>query len=88
MNNEEIRNKIKDAIWNHKDLLINVRKRKLLLYGHTCISRASGMARTIMQGTVKGRRSRGRQRKRLENNIKDWSLVEDGVWGIRIVKKA
>ena len=30
------------------------------------------MARTILQGTVKGARRRGRQKKRWEDNIKEW----------------
>ena len=47
------------------------KKRKLRWYGH--ISRSSGMAKTILQGTVKGARRRGRQRKRWEDNIKDWT---------------
>ena len=36
------------------------------------ISRSSGMAKTILQGTVKGARRRGRQKKRWEDNIKEW----------------
>ena len=31
------------------------------------------MARTILQGTVKGARRRGRQKKRWEDNIKEWT---------------
>ena len=31
----------------------------------------SGMAKTILQGTVKGARRRGRQKKRWEDNIKE-----------------
>ena len=30
------------------------------------------MAKTILQGTVKGARRRRRQKKRLEDNIKEW----------------
>ena len=41
------------------DLLTKVKKRKLKWYGH--ISSASGMAKTILQRTVKGARRRGRQ---------------------------
>ena len=41
------------------------------MYGH--ISRSSGMAKTILQGTVKGARKRGRQKKRWEDNIKAWA---------------
>ena len=47
-----------------------VKKRKLRWYGH--ISRSSGMAK-ILQGTVKGARRRGRQKKRWEDNIKEWT---------------
>ena len=49
--NEEVRNRIQNAIGVHDDLLTMVKKRKLRWYGH--ISRSSGMAKTILQGTVK-----------------------------------
>ena len=60
--NEEVRNRIQNAIGVHDDLLTMVKKRKLRWYGH--ISRSSGMAKTILQGTVKGARRRGRLKKR------------------------
>ena len=60
--NKEVCNKIQNATGVHDDLLTMVKKRKLRWYGH--ISRSSGMAKTILQGTVKGARRRGRQRKR------------------------
>ena len=31
------------------------------------------MAKTILQGTVKGTRRRGRQKKRWDDNIKEWT---------------
>ena len=31
------------------------------------------MAKTVLQGTVKGARRRGRQKKRWEDNIKEWT---------------
>ena len=31
------------------------------------------MAKTILQGTVKGARRRGRQKKRLEDNMNEWT---------------
>ena len=37
------------------------------------VSRSSGLAKTILQGTVKGKRKRGRQKKRLKDNIKEWT---------------
>ena len=69
--NEEVRNRIQNAIGVHDDLLTMVKKRKLGWYGH--ISRSSGMAKTILRGTVKGARRRGRQKKRWEDNIKEWT---------------
>ena len=74
--NEEVRNRIQNAIGMHDDLLTMVKKRKLRWYGH--ISRSSGMAKTILQGTVKGARRRGRQKKRWEDNIKEWTGMEFG----------
>ena len=64
--NEEVRNRIQNVI-----LLTMVKKRKLRWYGH--ISRSSGMAKTILQGTEKGARRRGRQKKRWEDNINEWT---------------
>ena len=69
--NKEVRNRIQNAIGVHDDLLTMVKKRKLRWYGH--ISRSSGTAKTILQWTVKGARRRGRQKKRWEDNIKEWT---------------
>ena len=68
--NEEVHKRIKNAIGVHHDLLTMVKKQKLGWYGH--ISRSSSMAKTVLQGTVKGARRRGRQTKRWEDNIKEW----------------
>ena len=38
--------------------------------------RSSGLAKTILQGTVKGGRRHGRQRKRWEDNIREWTGLE------------
>ena len=35
--------------------------------------RSSSMVKTILQGTVKGTRRRGRQKKRWEDNSKEWT---------------
>ena len=59
--NEQVRAKIQQAIGPHEDLLTIVKRRRLLWYGH--VSRSSGLAKTILQGTVKGGRRQGRQRK-------------------------
>ena len=71
MTNGEVRNRIQNAIGVHDDLLNIVKKRKLRWYGH--ISRSSGMAKTILQGTVKEARREGTQKKRWEGNIKEWT---------------
>ena len=40
------------------------------------VSCSSGLAKTILQGTVKGGRRQGRQRKRWENSIREWTGLE------------
>ena len=72
--NEEIRAKIQQAIGPYEDILAIVKRRRLQLYGHA--SRSSGLAKTILQGTVKGGRRQGRQRKRWEDNIREWTGLE------------
>ena len=72
--NEEVRAKIQQAIGPHEDLLTIEKRRKLQWYGH--VSRSSGLAKTILQGTVKGRRRQGRQRKRWEYNIREWTGLD------------
>ena len=74
--NEEVRAKIQQAIGPHEDLLTIVKKRKLQWYGH--VSRSSGLAKTILQGIVKGGRRQGRQRNRWEDNIGKWTGLEFG----------
>ena len=72
--NEEVRARIQQAIRPHEDLLTSVKRRKLQWYGH--VSRSSGLAKTILQGTVKGGRRQGRQRKKWEDNIREWTGLE------------
>ena len=52
--NEEVRTKIQQAIGPQEDLLTIV---KLQWYGH--VSRSSGLAELVLQGTVKGGRRQG-----------------------------
>ena len=56
--NEEVRAKIQQAIGPHEDLLTIVKRRKLQWYGH--VSHSSDLAKTILQGKVKGGRKQGR----------------------------
>ena len=72
--NEAFRRKIQAAIGEYDVLLTPVRKWKLRWFGH--VTRASGLAKTILQGTVKGQRKRGRQKKRWEDNIKGWTGMD------------
>ena len=73
--NEEVRIKIQQTIGPHEDILLTiVKRRKLQWYGH--VSRSSGLAKTILQGTVKGGRRQGGQRKRWEANIREWTGLE------------
>ena len=67
---------IQQAIGPHEDHLTIVKRHKLQLYGY--VSRSSGLAKTILQGTVKGRRRQGGQRKRWEANIRKWTGLELG----------
>ena len=72
--NEEVRAKIQLATGPHVDLLTIVKRHKLQWYGH--VFRSSGLAKTILQDTVKGGRRQGRQRKRWEDNIREWTGLE------------
>ena len=65
---------MQQAIGPHEDLQTIVKRRKLQWYGH--VSCLSGLAKTILQGTVKGGRRQGRQRKRWEDNIREWTSLE------------
>ena len=67
--NEEVRAKIQQAIGPHEDLMTVVKRRKVQWCGH--VSRSSGLAKNILQGTMKGGRRQGRHRKRWEDNIRE-----------------
>ena len=71
ISNEEVQNRTQQVIGPHEDILTTVKRRKLKWYGH--VTRSSGLAKTILQGTVQGGRRRGRQKKRWEDNILEWT---------------
>ena len=48
--NEEVEAIIGNAIWPYEDLLTSVKRHKLKWYGQ--VTRPSGLAKTILQGTV------------------------------------
>ena len=72
--NEEVCVKIQLAIGPNEDLLTIVKRHKLQWYGH--VSRSSCLAKTVLQGTVKGESRQSRQRKRWEDNIRKWTGLE------------
>ena len=74
MTNEEVRRKIQAAIGEYDELLTLVKKRKLRWFGH--VSRSTSLAKTILQGTVKGQSETGRQKKRWEDDIKEWTGMD------------
>ena len=64
---EEVRRKIQVAIGAYDEYLTLFKKRKL-----RNVSRPSGLSKTIVQGTVKGkRRKRQTEKKRWEDNIRE-----------------
>ena len=79
--NEEVKARIGNAIGPYEDLLTSVKRLKLKWYGH--VTRSSGLAKTVLQGTVQAGRWRGRQRKRWEDNIKEWTGLE---WNVLLRK--
>ena len=63
---------IQAAIGEYDELLTLVKKRKL----RWLVSKSTGLAKTILQGTVKEKRKRGRQKKRREDNINEWTGMD------------
>ena len=94
--NEEVCAKIQQAIRPHEGLLTIIKRCKLQWNGH--VSHSSGLVKTVLQGTVKGGRRQGRQRKRSEDNIREWTGLEStksqravenrGKWRKLIVKSS
>ena len=77
----QVKARIGNAIGPYENLLTSVKKHKLKWYGH--VTRSSGLAKTILQRTAQGGRQRDRQRKRWEDNIKEWTGLE---WNILLRK--
>ena len=69
VNNEDVHRKIQAAIGKCDELLTLVKKWKLRWFGY--VSRSTGLAKTILLGTVQGKRRKGRQKKRRGDNIKE-----------------
>ena len=71
--NKEVCRNIQAAMGEYDELLTLIKKQKLRWFCH--VSKSSGLAKTILQGTVKEQR-RGRHKKRWEDNIKEWTRME------------
>lgn len=69
--NDYVRSMVKNLVGPQEPLLATAKRRKLAWFGH--IVRHDNLSKTIMQGTVEGRRRRGRQRKSWCDNIQDWT---------------
>ena len=76
--NEEVRAKIQQAIGPHEDLLTIVKRRKLQWYGH--VSHSSGLAKTILQGTVKGGKKTRQTKKEVRR--KHQGMDRPGIWQV------
>ena len=70
LHERKVRANAQQAIGTHEDLL----RLKVQWYGH--VSRSLGLAKTILQGTVKEGRRQGGQTKRWEDNIREWTGLE------------
>ena len=74
ISNKDVRSRIRKAIGPCEELLSTVKRRKTKWYGH--VTRAPGLAKTVLRGTVRGGKRKGRQRKRWEDNIRYWTGLE------------
>ena len=73
--NEEVCRNIQAAIREYEELLTLVRTRKLTWFGH--VLRSSGLGKTILQGTVKGKRKEADRRRGGKTILKsgqEWTL--------------
>ena len=73
---EDIRRKIQAVIGKYEELLTLVKKRKLRWFFH--ISRSSGLAKTILKGTVKGKEEKVARRRDGKTKIRNgqgWTLL-------------
>ena len=71
--NEYVRKEVESLVGPQEPLLATIKRRKMIWFGH--VTRHDSLCKTIMQGTIEGRRRRGRQRKCWLDNIKEWSTL-------------
>ena len=71
--NGEVCRKIQAAIGEYDELLTRQKMKAKMVW--LCL-KVFWLRRKITEGTVKGKRKRGRQKKRLEDNIKEWTGMD------------
>ena len=65
--------KISFLVGPQEPLLLTVKRQKLARFGH--VTRHDSLCKTILQGTLEGRRRLGRQRKCWMDNIEEWTSL-------------
>ena len=71
VSNEKLHQMISDRMGHRQSLMTTIKKRKLKWYGH--VTRSNGLCKTILQGSVPGKRNKGRPSKTWADNIKEWT---------------
>lgn len=69
--NDYVRQLVTTLAGEQEPVISAVKRRKMAWYGH--VTRHTSLSNTILQGTVEGKRRRGRQRKCWMDNIKEWT---------------
>lgn len=69
--NDYVRQLVTTYAGQQEPVLSIVKRRKVAWFGH--VTRHTSLSKTILQGTVEGKRRRGRQRKSWMDNIKEWT---------------
>ncbi|GFS01436.1 endonuclease-reverse transcriptase [Elysia marginata] len=69
--NESVRELVVAYVGLQEPLLATVKRHKLAWFGH--VTRHDSLSKTILQGTVEGKHTRGRQKKAWCDNIKGWT---------------
>ncbi|KAI8502778.1 hypothetical protein Bbelb_194800 [Branchiostoma belcheri] len=71
--NEYVYQQVYSLVGSQEAVMSTVRRRKLQWFGH--LTHHNNLAKTILQGTLEGKRRRGRQKKVWLDNIKDWTSL-------------
>ena len=72
--NIEIRNRVTKEIGPHSELLAMVIAKKLRWFGH--VIRSNSMSKTILHGSIEGKRRRGKPKMQWQDNIVKWTGLD------------